>query len=281
MTETIHKGKIFADTSSLEEIAEIKALLGYLDGVTTNPSNFVKTLMDGTERVYDQDELLELYKKRIQEIRSILPTGSISVEVYADHKTSAEEMIVQAEEMNTWIEGAHIKLPTIPAGLVAAKELVGKGMNVNLTLVFTEQQAAAVYVATIGARRGQVYISPFIGRLDDTGMRGLDLVKNLVQLYQKGDSHVEILAASIRTGTQLAAAISAGADIVTSYPAAIKEWVGLSSSDLQSKTEDGLKSIPYEDTPLHQSFSVYNISHPLVDSGLKRFADDWRGLIKS
>ena len=116
----------------------------------------------------------------------MVPQGSVSVEVYADRTTKAEAMLRQGKEMFGWIPNAHIKFPTSAEGLKAASIAIREGMRVNMTLCFTQSQAAAVYAATRGARKGQVFVSPFIGRLDDRGENGMDLIANILRMYAKG-----------------------------------------------------------------------------------------------
>jgi transaldolase len=276
--------RIFLDGSDLSEMDTVKETLGFLDGQTTNPSNFVKALKkeQGAETEnFTEEKLLERYKKRIQEISKKVPDGSVSIEVYADANSTPEDLITQGKEMNTWIPNAHIKLPITTAGLAAAKALVALGIKVNMTLCFTEEQAAAVYTATQGAKKGDVFISPFIGRLNDTGKNGMDLIKNILQLYKEGDGHVEVLAASIRTGEQLAEAIAVGADITTSYKAAIDEWAesGMPVLAPDEFNHPAFTPIPYQGHPLDKAWSDYTITHEMTDDGLRRFAEDWNNLL--
>ncbi len=98
--------------------------------------------------------------------------------------------------MFSWIPNAHVKFPTSREGLEAAGRAVKEGLRVNMTLCFTQEQAAAVYSATAGAKKGDVFISPFIGRLDDRGENGMDLIENIQKMYGTGDGHVEVLTAS-------------------------------------------------------------------------------------
>ena len=93
----------------------------------------------------------------------------------------AEDMLPQGREMFSWIPNAHIKFPTSHEGLKAADQAVQEGLRVNLTLCFSQEQAAAVYAATKGAKKGDVFVSPFIGRLDDRGENGMDLIANITQ----------------------------------------------------------------------------------------------------
>ncbi len=279
------KTRIFLDGSDLQEMKDLESMIGFLDGQTTNPSNFVKALKkeQGTDDLsFEKDELYGLYKKRVQEISQLVPDGSVSIEVYADASTTSEQMLEQAREMYTWIPNAHIKLPIIPEGLKTAQQLVSEGVRVNMTLCFNQEQAAAVYAATKGAKKGDVFISPFIGRVDDKGKNGMDLIKNILQMYTQGDGHVEVLSASIRTGDQLAEAIAVGSDITTSYLKAIVEWAdtGMEVKDPSAFSHEDLEAIPYKDISLDQPWEAYNIQHDMTDDGLRRFADDWNKLIK-
>ena len=222
------KTRIFLDSGDPNETREVIRLLGFLDGQTTNPSLVSKNpaanakLAQGEK--FTLSDLRGFYKEIVQEVSSLIPDGSVSVEVYADKNTTAEEMLEQGREMFSWIPGAHIKFPTTKAGLKAAEQAVKDGMRVNMTLCFSQEQAAAVYAATRGARRGDVFVSPFIGRLDDRGENGMNLIENIIKMYQKGDGHVEVLTASVRNLNHLLCAIHLGSDIVTSPFKILKEW---------------------------------------------------------
>jgi len=274
--------KIFLDGSDIDEIDNLVAKMGVYDGQTTNPSNFVSSLKKQHEGqlVFSKEELLTLYKKRVQEISQKLPNGSVSIEVYADEQTSVDQMVVQAHEMYTWIPNAHIKLPITHQGLMAARILTDQGIRVNMTLCFSQEQAAAVYAATKGAKRGDVYLSPFIGRINDTGKNGVDLIKHIVSMYKQGDGHVMVLAASIRNGNQLAEAFSVGADITTSYYAAIEEWlIEGKKVTVDVYKQSDLLPIAYKEISLDTNWESYDVSHPMTSDGLKKFANDWNALI--
>ncbi len=276
--------RIFLDGSDLSEMDQVADTLGFLDGQTTNPSNFVKALKNERKEEslrFEKEELYALYKKRVQEISAKVPNGSVSIEVYADANTTAEEMIAQGKEMNTWIPNAHIKLPITTAGLATAEALVAAGIRVNMTLCFTQEQAAAVYAATKGAKRGDVFISPFIGRVNDKGLNGMDLIKNILTMYATGDGHVEVLAASIRTGEQLAEAIAVQCDITTSYKKAIDEWgeSGMRVMDPAEFNHPAFEAIPYQELSLDKPWQEYTIAHEMTDDGLRRFAEDWNNLL--
>lgn len=279
------KTRIFVDGSDTKETKELLELMGFLDGQTTNPTNFVKSaemqekIKNGEQ--FSKDALIELYKKKVQEISSLIPDGSVSIEVYADQKTTAEEMLMQAHKMYQWISNAHIKLPTTHEGLRAAELLVSEGKRVNMTLCFSQDQAAAVYAATRSAKKGDVFISPFIGRLDDDGLRGIDLIQNIVEMYKKGDGHVEVLAASIRTVEAISDSIGVEADILTGTFDPLKTWFvsGMPVSTSEEIASRVGAKIEYKEISLEKSWQDYDISHPKTDDGLKRFADDWNKTI--
>ena len=126
--------------------------------------------------------------------------AGVSIEVFADFDTTAENMLAQGREMFSWIPNAYVKYPCTKEGLHAAQASVREGIRVNMTLCFSQEQAGAVYAATKGSKQ-PVYVSPFLGRLDDRGENGMDLVRNIKKMYEPGDGHVLVLAASIRGRT--------------------------------------------------------------------------------
>jgi len=142
------------------------------------------------------------YRNIVRTISPLVGNAGVSIEVFAEENTTAEEMFDQGQEMFTWIPNNFIKYPCTSEGLHAAEQSVSSGIRVNMTLCFSQAQAAAVYTATKGAKV-PVYVSPFVGRLDDIGENGMDLVKNMKQMYATGDGHVAVLAASIRNLEQL------------------------------------------------------------------------------
>lgn len=276
--------KIFLDSGDSAETKACLDLIGSLDGQTTNPTLVSKHPI-AKERFekgqkFTPKEIMDFYKGVIVEISSIIPDGSVSVEVYADAHTTHEEMIAQARAMFAWIPNAHIKLPTTHEGLLAAEALVKDGIRVNMTLCFTEDQAAAVYAATRGARKGQVFVSPFIGRLDDQGVNGIDLVKNIVRLYKKGDGHVEILAASVRTFDHFCASLACEADIITAPLTLLKTWTQEGKQCSFGEKYAG-EAIAYKDLDLNQPWQSFDITHPLTDRGIEKFSNDWNSLIKT
>ncbi len=147
------------------------------------------------------------------------------------------------------------KVPTSKEGLKAAEQAVREGLRVNMTLCFTQEQAAAVYAATRGAKKGQVFVSPFIGRLDDRGENGMDLIANIIKMYRQGDGHVEVLTASVRSIDHHFYALELGSDIITVPLAILKEWgqrgMPLTPADY-TYPSGGLKDIPYKDIDLEK-----------------------------
>lgn len=292
------KTGIFLDSGDPAETKLVLDELGFLDGQTTNPSLVAKNpdirqRIDSGERL-TTDELLGEYKKIINEIYSLIPGKSISIEVYADKNTTAEEMIEQAQEMNGWIDSAHIKLPTTFEGLKAARHLIDNDYRVNMTLVFKQEQAAAVHAATMSAKRGSVYVSPFIGRLDDIELRGIDVVTNITKMFRDNNSHVEVLSASIRSLDHLLFLMFMHADIVTVPYKVLKKWIRLgapnperSDISVMERTDMGafffngdLQEIPFERIAIDNDYSTYNIAHKLTEVGLQKFANDWNDLLR-
>ena len=153
-----------------------------------------------------------------------------------------------------------------------------------MTLCFSQEQAAAVYAATRGARKGQVFVSPFIGRLDDRGENGMDLIANIVCMYAPGDGHVEVLTASVRNLDHLLYALKLGSDIVTVPFEVLKTWgeqgMPLPGNDYRYEGRS-LKPIPYKEVGLDRKSQEYDIRHDLTVKGMERFSADWNGLILS
>ncbi len=281
-----HTSRIFLDGGDPNETSEILALLPSLAGQTTNPTLVAQNpeaqkCLVGDEKCTTKD-ILSLYKNLVRDISRVIPKGSVSIEVYADKNTTADEMFAQGKEMWTWIPNAHIKYPTTEAGLEAAERSIKVGMRVNMTLVFTEEQAAAVHSATRGAKKGDVFVSPFVGRLDDIGENGMDLIKNIRKMYDEVGSHVEILSASIRSRDHFCASLAYGTDIITAPGKAIREWIGAGKSDGAGYSYDAkaLKPIPYKQLDLSKDWRAFDISHFLTEKGIERFASDWNNLIR-
>lgn len=279
--------RIFLDGGDAAETRSVIDRLGFLDGQTTNPTLIAKNpsaqaRMASGEKFTDE-EIYAFYKRVVIEMSTLLPTGSISIEVYADHTTPPETMVAQSKTMVAWIPNAHIKFPTTAAGLEAAEQAVVRGMRVNMTLCFSQAQAAAVHCATRGASRGEVFVSPFVGRLDDSGENGMDLIAAILRMYREEGSSVEVLTASIRSLEHFLCALALGSDIITAPAAILYAWAdaGMPIPD-QSYTCDarGLSSIPYQSISLTGDWRELDISHSLTDKGIQRFADDWNARIK-
>jgi transaldolase len=164
-------------------------------------------------KLTEQQEADE-YRKIVRAISPLVGDAGVSIEVFGDLKTTAERMYQQGREMFSWIPNAYVKYPCTSEGLKAAERSVREGIRVNLTLCFSQEQAAAVYGATRGTT-GPAYVSPFIGRLDDIGQNGVDLVSNIKRMYARGDGHVLVLAASIRSLAHLLCCFAIDADLVT------------------------------------------------------------------
>jgi len=181
--------------------------------------------------------------------------------------------------MFAWIPNAYIKYPCTAEGLKAAHRSVSEGIRVNITLCFSQQQAA-VYAATKGSRE-PVYVSPFVGRLDDIGQNGVDLVKNIKRMYAGGDGHVHVLAASIRSSQHLLYSFQIGAELVTVPATVLEQWVseGKPLPDEQFAYEPVGVEIPYENLDLEQSWEQFNIDHELTRKGIQKFVSDYRSTL--
>lgn len=208
--------KFFVDTANIKEIREAESL-GVLDGVTTNPSLIAK---EGKP-----------FKETILEICNTVG-GPVSVEVTA---TEAGGMCQQGREFASWHSNVVVKLPTTREGVKGCKILTGEGTAVNMTLCFSPNQALIV------AKAGATYVSPFVGRLDDISHFGMDLIRQIVQIYKNYDYKTQVLVASVRHPLHVVEAALAGAHVST---------------------------IPWK--VLDQMFN-----HPLTDKGLAAFLKDW------
>jgi transaldolase len=209
--------KFFADTAEVADIRELVDL-GLLDGVTTNPSLVHKSGRDFIEVV--------------REIASVVK-GPVSAEVVA---TDHAGMMREAEVLRKIADNVVIKVPLTPDGLKSCKALRGDGTKVNVTLCFSANQAL------LAAKAGATYISPFLGRLDDIGQNGMDLIADIRLIYDNYDFETEILAASIRHPIHVLEAAKLGADVMTAPPKII-----------------------------HMLFN-----HPLTDAGMASFLKDWQ-----
>lgn len=280
------KTKIFLDGGDPKETKEIIDILGFLDGQTTNPTLISKNPYAQKRaeqgKKFSRGEIFDFYRKVVKDISRSIPQGSISIEVYADKKTTAEEMLKQGKEMFSWIPNAHIKFPITKEGLKAAEQAVKEGLRVNMTLCFSQEQAAAVYAATKGAKKGDVFLSPFIGRLDNKGENGMSIIENILAMYEKSDGHVEVLTASVRSLDHFLAALALGSDIITSPAKILKEWAEkdfLVPDETYRYGAGKLKDIPRKEIDLSKDWEEFNITHELTDRGIDRFSEDWNALI--
>jgi len=208
--------KFFIDSANLSEIKEAKAQ-GLIDGVTTNPSLVAK---EGRE-----------FKKLIHEICEVVD-GPVSAEVVS---TEEEGMIKEARELVKIHKHVVVKIPMIPEGLKAVRRLSQEGVKINVTLIFSSTQAL------LAAKAGATYVSPFVGRLDDIGEIGMNLIEQIVTIFHNYDFKTQVLVASVRNPVHVVEAALMGADVAT-MPFAV----------LQQLTK-----------------------HPLTDVGLKKFLADW------
>ncbi len=213
--------KFFIDTANLNEIREAHDL-GVLDGVTTNPSLMAK------EGITGKNNILAHYKA----ICGIVD-NNVSAEVIA---TTFDDMVREGEELAEIDDKIVVKVPMIKDGIKAIKYFTGKGIRTNCTLVFSAGQAL------LAAKAGASYVSPFIGRLDDVATDGLDLIEQIVTIYQNYGYETEILAASVRHSMHIVKCAELGADVMTGPLSVI---LGL-------------------------------LKHPLTDVGLEKFLADYR-----
>jgi transaldolase len=279
--------RMFIDSGNQDETKEIIGMLGFLDGQTTNPTLISKN--PGARGHFEhggkftEKEVYDFYRDVVKKISSMIPQGSVSVEVYSDLKTKADTMLRQAREMFSWIPNAHVKFPSTTEGLKAAEQAVKEGMRVNLTLCFSQEQAAAVYAATRGAKKGDVFVSPFVGRLDDRGENGMDVVANIIKMYGEGDGHVEVLTASVRTIDHFLQALKLGSDIITAPFEILKEWAGRGLPVPGGEyvyDSKGLKEIPYKHIDIGKGWRSFDIGHDLTVKGMEKFSQDWNSLIR-
>lgn len=293
---------IFIDGGDPTETAEAKKLLGYIDGQTTNPTLVsknpdVKKFIESGKKFSEQD-LLKEYKRIVAEVAKVT-NGPTSIETHANFETSVENLLTQAREMYTWIPNAYIKFPTISTGLEAAQKAVIEGIRVNMTLCFSQEQAAAIYAATKRAvcdplpgyyeKNSPIYVSPFVGRLDDIGQNGMDVVVNILEMFRaQGDGHVHMLTASVRSLHHLLYALKLKSEVITVPFKIFKEWADTDFNlpddnfiyDPAIDLGKTLEEIPYREISLDYEWNEYSIKHELTDKGLTAFANDWESLMK-
>lgn len=209
--------KLFIDTANTDDIREAESL-GVICGVTTNPSLIAK---EG-----------RVFKEVVTEITQIVD-GPISAEVIS---LEADKMVEEALELAKIHKNIVIKLPMCAEGLKACKQLTAKGIKTNVTLIFSAAQAI------LAANAGASYVSPFLGRVDDIGMKGMDLIREIADIFKVQGIKTEIIAASVRNPLHVTEAARAGCDIATVPMSVIRQM----------------------------------IKHPLTDIGISRFLEDWK-----
>lgn len=212
---------IFVDTADLDEIKEL-ASWGVIDGVTTNPTLIAKSGKS--------------FKEIVDEIFNIVD-GPISLEVISE---DAKGMIKEARELAKIHKNVVVKIPMTTDGLKAVRQLSKEGIKTNVTLVFSANQAL------LAAKAGATYVSPFIGRLDDIGNEGMQIVEEIVDIFKNYNFDTKVIVSSIRHPIHVIQAARLGADAVTIPPEVIRKMV----------------------------------KHPLTDIGIKRFLEDWKKIPK-
>lgn len=279
--------KIYIDGGDPKETKAADELLkktGYhgLDGQTTNPSLIAKNLVSKRQGIkVTMQEAFDEYKKIVQEMSAIIPDGKISIQVIGDPETMTKDsMLAQARERLTWIPNAIIKLPCTKMGLATAAEFCTEG-PINITLNFSEEQGAAVYSAT-KLHAHDVFISPFVGRFDDRQEKGMDFIANELAMLSKGDGHVQVITASVRSLEHLLYALKLKSHIVTIPFKVFKLW---EEAGFTVPSEDyiynpaGLAEMPYHEVSLGNDWQSYDISHPLTASGVAKFWEDWKTVV--
>jgi len=213
--------KIFLDTANLHFIKEFNDM-GLVDGITTNPTLLAK----------EKEDPASLMREIVRIVK-----GPVSLEVVG---TEAEQMVEEAHRLMKYGQNVVVKIPVMPAGLKAIRHLTQEGIPTNVTLVFSANQAI------LAAKAGATYVSPFIGRLDDGGQEGMELIQQIVQIFRNYKFNTEVLVASVRHPLHIIEAGKIGAQIVTLPP------------DILARM----------------------IKHPLTDKGLATFLGDWEKLKK-
>ena len=290
-TERRSKTRILVDGGDPQETLQVKKLVGYVDGQTTNPTLIsknpeVRKLVSTGQRFTSQEEMDE-YKKIVQAISPLVDDAGVSIEVFADFDTSGEQMLAQGREMFAWIPNAYVKYPCTHEGLRAAQISVREAIRVNMTLCFSQEQAAGVYAATKGSKE-PVYVSPFLGRLDDRGENGMDLVRNIKKMYEAGDGHVHVLAASIRQLNHLLGSFALEVELATAPTKVWEEWAGASfplpGKDFVFKGVDTvgneLRPIAYKSLDLNLPWESFDIRQELTTKGIQQFVSDYKSTLK-
>jgi transaldolase len=213
--------KIFLDTANIDSIKRYNDM-GLVDGITTNPTLLSK----------EKGNPAEIMRQIVKIVK-----GPVSLEVVG---TTAEEMIEEAHRLKKYGQNVVVKIPMIPDGMKAVKKLKAEGVETNVTLIFSANQAI------LAAKAGAAYVSPFIGRLDDAGQEGMAVIREIVQIFKNYQFDTNVLVASVRHPLHVIEAGKIGAHVVTLPP------------DILGKM----------------------MSHPLTDKGLSAFLSDWEKVKK-
>ena len=285
------KTQILVDGGDPKETLRIKNLIGFVDGQTTNPSLIAKNpeiqrLVASGHSLSSEEEKSE-YRKIVQSISPLVGDAGVSIEVFADLNTTAEQMLAQGQEMFSWIPNAYVKYPCTHEGLRAAQMSVQETIRVNMTLCFSQEQAAAIYAATEGSKE-PVYVSPFVGRLDDHGEDGMDLVRNIKIMYEHSDGHVHVLAASIRNLNHLLLSFALRAELATVPNKVLEEWAAsgfpMPDQDFRYQGVDAsgrpLKAIPYKPLDLDLPWQSFDVAHELTTKGIRKFVADYQSTLR-
>lgn len=277
--------QIFLDSGDPVETKEADQLLkraGFpgVQGQTTNPSLIAKYLGKSLISPITQISAADFYRQAVVNIAKFC-SGPISIQIMANLETSVDDMLSQAREKIKWIPNGVIKFPVTTNGLAAAQAFCQEG-PVNLTLVFSQEQAAAVYQATLNTKY-PVFISPFVGRLDDRGECGMDIVANILKMLQTyGDSHLKVITASVRSIDHLLYALYLKSDVISVPFNIINNWLA-TGNYLPDKSYGYdaklLRRLPYQDIKLDQLWTNYNIDHALTTAGVAKFWSDWESIL--
>ncbi len=300
--------KFLLDSGDPQEYKEIATLAkeqgSELWGGTTNPTLIARKIAASGKKLSRQ-EAFTLQKELVLEIVETVP-GAVSGEVYADHQTTADEMIEQGRDIASWHPRVVVKLPTTLEGLKARTVLRSEHIGINNTLMFSQQQIFAVtlheklMLALYGpAKTGfPAFLSPFIGRLDDKGENGLSMLHHSIELVRKyfTPDTVWMLEASVRNAEQTKGGIDYGTELETIRTTVLREWLQLTPqqqeaidvpaytknlTDIPSwtPTEELLNITTIEDLMHAISSGKLDITHPLTTAGIDRFVADWNTIL--
>lgn len=301
--------KLLLDSGNLSEYNEIiklsKEKNSEIWGATTNPTLIAKAL---SGKKLTREQAFKMQKEIVLEILKLVP-GPVSAEVYADLDTVSSDMIKQGEEIASWDKRIYVKLPTTLEGLKARKVLREQNIPINNTLVFTLEQILAITLQENILRQNNKasgnwlpFISPFIGRLDDHGQNGMQLIFNALKLInqlktESGETSCWLLASSIRTIKHLKDCMDLDCPSITAPAKVYKEWFNLpkdakeklgcshfendKTSDILYSKEDLTKITSYDELIRQIESKNIDITNELTTSGIKQFVLDWNSLFSN